>query len=826
MHWVDMEWLWGYHVLSGSIRDMLHFCRETGAKGNVNFDGIGYEKLAAEDPEALAALREAVQNGTIEVVGASYGQPYGLFHGGESNIRQRIYGARAVRRLLGVWPKTFWEEEFDFFPQLPQMLRGVGFEYASLFFQWTWHTPEILKEEVPVIWWEGIDGSRLLTATRNRLNLHQWPEDVQILMDELADDPPEGERLILQWLELMPSPDWMCRSEVLLPKTKELLSDSRFDVKFGTLSDYLRTWDRLPGDATVPVRRYTMDDAWHGMSLGKNADRAPRASHYAERCLLQTESLNAVLGLLGRPYDNWDVYPVWELEEGWRNLLAAQHHDNHECEGLCGHVAQPQYATVAQLTKHGSRGMLHLCRRLALSRDEAAVFNALGWPKREALSYKDKVAVVEVPAFSYRIVQRSEFVKRPRWHLDGLVATFERDPVRVRLNFEDRTISIQTSEADWSGPMPHLQWLRDGQMKTSGAVLRERIENDGYPALFVSFECEADFMMSFTVPDEADALDVGLHIHHTDGEQHYPLKEGQWWPDPGMNAGIQAVWIVGEGAMLVGDSPYAVHALQPAGPWPRKYPLGDWMTSPQWFETIENAFTAQTFVNLGTPNGELLIIHDGSQQWFLNAGELRNLLNMLDPWDEGNAAPNANVRYRLIPHRGKPNSEIWRLGRELFGSVSGLPNRLLEWGMLNEPASLDRPPSLAENTLRCSPTNVCATAFYRELEDYSGKHLEAYAGCGMSHPYVLRLVEFDGEDTDVELTLAGTVAAAYKTNLLGEITEHLRPNTEHHRSTISFHMRAHEIATIYLDIVEGRKQTRDLDAARNVWATVHRVEDE
>ena len=87
MHWVDMQWLWGYHVLPGSIRDMLHFCRETGAKGNVNFDGIGYEKLAAEDPEALAELREAVQNGIIEPVGCSYGQPYGLFHGGESNIR-------------------------------------------------------------------------------------------------------------------------------------------------------------------------------------------------------------------------------------------------------------------------------------------------------------------------------------------------------------------------------------------------------------------------------------------------------------------------------------------------------------------------------------------------------------------------------------------------------------------------------------------------------------------------------------------------------------------------------------------------------------------
>ncbi len=161
MHWVDMQWLWGYHVLPGSIRDMRKLVREAGVKGGVNFDAIGYEKLAAEDPEALAALKEAIAAGDIEIIGGSYGQPYGQFHGGESNVRQLIYGARTCRRLLGVWPKTFWEEEFYCFPQLPQMLVGAGYTGASLFFQWTWHTPEVPREETPVIWWQAPDGSKL-----------------------------------------------------------------------------------------------------------------------------------------------------------------------------------------------------------------------------------------------------------------------------------------------------------------------------------------------------------------------------------------------------------------------------------------------------------------------------------------------------------------------------------------------------------------------------------------------------------------------------------------------------------------------------------------
>ena len=116
MHWVDMQWLWGYDVLPGCVADMRRLIEATGARGNVNFDAIGYEKMAAECPEALADLRKMVEDGWVEPVGCSYGQPYGLFQGGESNIRQFTYGVRSTRRLLGVRPRTFWEEEFYWYP--------------------------------------------------------------------------------------------------------------------------------------------------------------------------------------------------------------------------------------------------------------------------------------------------------------------------------------------------------------------------------------------------------------------------------------------------------------------------------------------------------------------------------------------------------------------------------------------------------------------------------------------------------------------------------------------------------------------------------------
>ena len=83
MHWIDMAWNWGDQVLPDSAEDMMRLVDTTGARGELNFDGVGYEKLAEQAPRVLERLRDYIRRGQIEIVGASYGQPYGLFVEGE-----------------------------------------------------------------------------------------------------------------------------------------------------------------------------------------------------------------------------------------------------------------------------------------------------------------------------------------------------------------------------------------------------------------------------------------------------------------------------------------------------------------------------------------------------------------------------------------------------------------------------------------------------------------------------------------------------------------------------------------------------------------------
>ncbi|MBK7405186.1 MAG: hypothetical protein IPJ41_11280 [Phycisphaerales bacterium] len=148
----------------------------------------------------------------------------------------------------------------------------------------------------------------------------------------------------------------------------------------------------------------------------------------------------------------------------------------------------------------------------------------------------------------------------------------------------------------------------------------------------------------------------------------------------------------------------------------------------------------------------------------------------------------------------------------------------------------------------------------------SGEHLPDWAGHRMAiesdgactHPFVVRLVEWNGESAEVVVKLPGSVALAAKTNLMGECGRwqagevpadaptHLQDTgwlvakptapPEWARDThsrgrpmewfeVRFTMRAREIATIMADLVMGRKEYRDLDAKRKVWATIHKQAD-
>lgn len=788
-HWVGMQWLWGTGILGRSVDDMLTFIDRTGSPGNINFDANGYEHLASEDPAAVSRLRTALADGRVEVVGGTFGQPYALFHHGESAVRQIAYGVRSSQRVLGVRPRSFWEEEFCFFPQLPQLLAASGYAFASLFFQWTWHTPELPVETVPAIRWVGVDGSSVLALPRSELNLHQWPEDVAALIASGKLHLP-AVPVVQQWLELLPSPDWMCRSELVVPGVQTLFDTSGIEFRTGTLSTVLSALEDLAEE-----RRYTMDQAFHGMSIGKNGNRHHRLSMIAENTLLAAEAFSVVAGELGRPYAHWSKYPAWELEEGWRELLTFQAHDNDECEGLNGHIGYFGLERGVGLGRHVlDRTLTHLAHTLVEVGDEI-IANPVGW---------DRDAVVDG-----RVVTLPAFAAAPVSVLSGrkVAATaVSESGDEVILTRGDFVIVVDAAtgrvrrigEHDLAGGAGGLEWVRDG-VREQWRVEEVRIESECVRVRRVAAGAWAE--VTIRIAPEIDALDLIIEGDLGDG------------PDGRYHSSLTTSLVPRHRlAELRHDTPYAVGTVEARNSWSRKYPTGAWMTSPQEFETVHDVFTGLQFVDLLDVDGRgLLWIHDGAQGFHRHEDGVANVLSMRDPWDEDHFVSELAYAARILPHG--PATDRWRwtraqefvrpplrarAARTIAPRISGHEGQVLA------PLRVDR----AGGTV--------VSAVFRD-SDFAATGFADHVNHRARQPVLIRLVELNGEADLVRLSLPGKPLAAWRCTPLGEATDALDLSG----TDLEISMRPHEVATIALAYPASPGEERTLDGDRGIWATIH-----
>ena len=788
-HWVDMTWLWGHGTLAASVQDMLDLAESTGGRINFNVDAVGIEHLAAHHPTVMGALRDAVGEQRVEVVGGTYGQPYALFHGGESAIRQLTRGRQVILRHLGVAPVSFWEEEFCFFPQLPQMLRGHGYAQASVFFQWTWHTPHVPEEDVAVVRWEGIDGTSIPTATRNPWCLHQWPEDLDPMLDQL--EPGKGPALIQQWVELLPSPDWMCRSELLVDNMRRL-PEQVPDLRFGTFAEAIGD---LAGGA--PVRRWGMDDVFHGMSVGKNGDRHHRDSAAMEAVLLDAESMSVMAAALGRPYPHWSAHPTWELDTAWDELLSFQHHDNDECEGLCGHIGRAGLSRGRMLADHvNQRTVDHLAQRLEGPAGAPIVINPCGWPRTVALDGPEGTRLATVPAFGW--VTGGEGAPPPALEVvdDGDVVRLARGEVRLEVSRRDgtaRSLACGDARLDLSGT-GGLRAVHEGRplpVEVIGTVITE----DG---LDVDLTLGgAPVRMSWRLPADVAAADLLIACPEVP-----PV-------DRDHASAIGMVVRAGQGApALLADTPYAVGPVAGRGTYERKYPTGDWMTSAQVFETIVDPVVGLSMVELTPPGSDasLLWLHDGHEGFDRVGDHLRAVLWMHDPWDENVVDRRLDGHFRLLTHNGMAHTRRWQAAQELRRPLHRAT--LVGTGDVRQEAA-----GLVTHT------GAGTVAALWRMSDHDAVGDPDHVSALLDSPTLLRLVELDGSGGTARLTMPGVIRSAHRVDLTGRVLAPL-PIEE---GAVAVGLAPHQIATVAIDASWLQPQPRHLDQHRHIWAQVHRT---
>ena len=163
---IDMAWLWRYdpetiEVCRSTFASALSFAREYPDFVYVQSSAQAYAWMEERYPELFEQIRKAYQEGHWFPIGGMWVEPDLNLPSGESLVRQILYGKRYFMQKFGIDIRVgFNPDTFGYSWTLPQIYRKAGFKYfVTQKLRWNDTTPW----EQDAFWWEGPDGSRVLT---------------------------------------------------------------------------------------------------------------------------------------------------------------------------------------------------------------------------------------------------------------------------------------------------------------------------------------------------------------------------------------------------------------------------------------------------------------------------------------------------------------------------------------------------------------------------------------------------------------------------------------------------------------------------------------
>jgi alpha-mannosidase len=275
-----------------------------------------YTWIEEENLDLFEKIRARIKDGRWEPVGGSWTEPDCQITGGESFVRQLMYGQLYFEERFGRRSTVAWiPDAFGFSPGIPQLLRGAGmtgFFTAKLKWSETNRFPYDLFE------WEGIDGSRVTTHTFRNPG-----------MDYNGDIAPFD--LLGVWRNY----------EGKRRHPESLLSFGWGDGGGGPSEKMLENYARLKDFPALPRLRMTRVDeffaslpdsglpAWVGelyLELHRGTlttqGKVKKLNRAAEHRLLEAEAFATIAVLQGDA-----PYPAGDLERLWKALLLNQFHD-------------------------------------------------------------------------------------------------------------------------------------------------------------------------------------------------------------------------------------------------------------------------------------------------------------------------------------------------------------------------------------------------------------------------------------------------------------------------------------------------------------------
>lgn len=275
------------------------------------------EPFLARYPQEAERFRRFVQEGRLEIAGGLDVMLDVNMPGGESFVRQVLYGKGFFRRELGVDVTIGWQlDTFGHHAQMPQLLRLAGY-HSQWFFR------GVADWDVPAEFvWEGIDGSRIdaYWLPHGYAVTYGSPADPEAFagymterFDQLDPFARGAERVGLAGADV-------CVPEDHVPALIDQFSDREdcpFHLQLAVPSEYEAAVARR--DEARPV----IDGELNPIFQGAYSSRVElkQWTRELEGSLTTAETLGVVLDWLG---DRTDPQRLWQA---WEPALFNQAHD-------------------------------------------------------------------------------------------------------------------------------------------------------------------------------------------------------------------------------------------------------------------------------------------------------------------------------------------------------------------------------------------------------------------------------------------------------------------------------------------------------------------
>ncbi len=368
---LDLAWLWPVEeTMRKSARtysNQLALMEEYPDYGFLLCEPPILEWLKELYPNVYERVRSGVSRGHFYPEGGLWVESDTNIPSGESLIRQFVWGKRWFRRELGVDTKLAWmPDTFGFSAALPQIMKKCQIPYFATQ-KLIRQDPEAQAFPYNLFWWEGLDGSRVLSHTFKKNNavfqagdlLTRWEED------RVQQENIDGLMYPFGYGDGGGGP------------TREMVEMARrcADLEGAprcTMESPVAFFQRR-GDAQE-VFRGELYLAWHRGALTSQA-KTKRGIRKAEVKLKQTEYAMSRLLLSGEPLETaWQQ----ELERLWTLLLFNQFHDIAPGTSLA-RVHERAEAELQEVAS-GADALLH--EMLGEPGENSIVYNHLSWPIR------------------------------------------------------------------------------------------------------------------------------------------------------------------------------------------------------------------------------------------------------------------------------------------------------------------------------------------------------------------------------------------------------------------------------------------------------------